>query len=133
MVLGGELMGSIIFYSILALVVVWFFYSQFVGIKGLSELDSVSFEQALSENTSHTLIDVREQSEVKQGKIKGAINIPLGQISGRLNEIPKNKPLFLYCRSGMRSKQAAKILIANGYDQVNHLKGGIISWKFKLL
>jgi rhodanese-related sulfurtransferase len=47
-----------------------------------------------------------EPSEVKQGKISGAVNIPLSQLATRLHEIPPDNAIFLYCRSGMRSKQA---------------------------
>jgi rhodanese-related sulfurtransferase len=120
--------ADIVFYSLLALIVIWFFYARFAGIKGLSELDSTTFQQAIADSKSNVLIDVREPSEVKQGKIPGAVNIPLGQLSSRLQEIPQAKSIHLYCRSGMRSRQAAKILLANGFAQVAHLKGGIMSW-----
>ncbi len=125
-------MGEIIFYSILALLVIWFVLRSWIGVKGLRELDAASFHAAMKEAGSTILIDVRQPNEVKQGKIPSAINIPLGQIVQRLSEIPKEKHVFLYCRSGMRSRQAAKMLLSRGFEQVTHLKGGIMSWTYEI-
>jgi rhodanese-related sulfurtransferase len=124
-------MSKTMLYIALALIAVWFLYSRMSGanVNGLKELDASAFQQELAESSDYTFIDVREPSEVRQGYIKGAINIPLGQLATRLQEINKNKPVKLYCRSGNRSKQAAKILLDNGYDDVTHLKGGILAWK----
>jgi rhodanese-related sulfurtransferase len=118
-----------IFYAIMGLIVVWFFYNQFVGVKGLRELYNEHFINEWKEQSGGILIDVREPSEVKQGKVKGSVNIPLGQLASRISEIPKEKSVYLYCRSGMRSKQAAKILLRSGYNSVQHLRGGILSLK----
>jgi rhodanese-related sulfurtransferase len=49
-----------------------------------------------------------------------------------LSEIPKDKSVYLYCRSGMRSKQAARILQKNGFHEIAHLQGGMMSWKGKI-
>ncbi|UUZ83102.1 rhodanese-like domain-containing protein [Paenibacillus sp. P26] len=54
------------------------------------------------------LIDVRELGEFKGGHIQGAKNIPLSQLNRRLGEIPKDRDLLLYCRSGMRSKKCGE-------------------------
>ncbi|ULO10482.1 rhodanese-like domain-containing protein [Paenibacillus sp. 19GGS1-52] len=78
------------------------------------------------------LIDVREPGEYKTGYINGAKNIPLSQLSGRLGEIPKDNTIFLYCRSGMRSKNAARVLIKNGFTGLVHLQGGLSGWSGKL-
>jgi rhodanese-related sulfurtransferase len=111
----------------------WFVYSNLVGVSGLKELDAKAFEQELAKTSDYTFIDVREPSEVSQGYIEGAINIPLGQLASRLQEFDKNKPVKLYCRSGNRSKQAAQILLDNGYEDVTHLKGGILDWKGSII
>ncbi|UUZ90766.1 rhodanese-like domain-containing protein [Paenibacillus sp. P25] len=74
------------------------------------------------------LIDVRELGEFKGGHIQGAKNIPLSQLNRRLGEIPKDRDLLLYCRSGMRSKSAARILMKNGFTRLAHLRGGISAW-----
>ncbi|MBP1966659.1 rhodanese-like domain-containing protein [Paenibacillus aceris] len=110
----------------------WFIYSRFASIKGLNNLSPDQFQDEIKGNSNHILIDVREPGEVKQGYIPGAVNIPLSQMKHRVGEIQKNDRVYLYCRSGMRSKQAAKILKKNGFNELSHLQGGIMSWKGKL-
>lgn len=66
------------------------------------------------------IIDVRTYEEFASGHIKGAKNIPLQIISGKLAEIIKlNKPVIVCCRSGMRSGQAESILKAQGVEVIN--------------
>ncbi len=66
------------------------------------------------------IIDVRTYEEFASGHIKGAKNIPLQIISGKLTEIIKlNKPVIVCCRSGMRSGQAESILRAQGVEVIN--------------
>lgn len=83
--------------------------------------------QFSSPGGDHLLIDVRTREEFASGHIAGAINIPVEEIGGRLNEVPDDKPVVLYCRSGNRSAQAANILVGAGYTGVYDL-GGIIDW-----
>jgi rhodanese-related sulfurtransferase len=111
---------------------VWFIYSRFAGVKGLKILKADEFQKELHSNKNNMLIDVREPFEVKQGYILGAVNIPLSQLKNRVGEISKDKQVYLYCRSGMRSKQAAKILKKSGIPELTHLQGGISSWQGKL-
>ena len=84
-----------------------------------------------------TLIDVREAGELRQtGKAKGALHIPLSQIAAQTD--PKNghfnrklspdKPVALYCASGMRSDRAARAMSANGFTDVYNL-GTLQDWK----
>ena len=69
------------------------------------------------------LLDTRTPYEVMQGKIDGFVNIPLDSLRGRLDEIPKDRPVYVHCHSGLRSYLACRILIGNGYDCYN-LAGG---------
>ena len=69
------------------------------------------------------LLDTRTLFEVMQGKIDGFVNIPLDELRGRLDEIPKDKPIYVHCHSGLRSYLACRILTGNGYDCYN-LAGG---------
>ncbi|MCY9659629.1 rhodanese-like domain-containing protein [Paenibacillus chondroitinus] len=117
---------------VMIVLLVWFVYSRFGGVKGLKNLKPDQFQDELKENRNRILIDVREPGELKQGYIPGAINIPLSRIKQRVREIPANKNVYLYCRSGMRSKQAARILQKNGFRELSHLQGGIMSWRGKL-
>ncbi|NHN33757.1 rhodanese-like domain-containing protein [Paenibacillus agricola] len=123
---------KLIFNIIVVVFLIWFVYSRFAGVKGLKHLVPDQFQDELKGNHNKVLIDVREPGEVKQGYIPGALNIPLSQIKNRVGEIPKDKSVYLYCRSGMRSKQAARILSKNGFQELAHLQGGIMSWKGKL-
>ena len=73
------------------------------------------------------LLDVREDDEFKAGHIPGAEWIPLGQLSSRLDELPKDKTIVAVCRSGNRSGQATELLRQNGFDAHN-MQGGMNSW-----
>jgi rhodanese-related sulfurtransferase len=73
------------------------------------------------------LIDVREDEEVAQGMITGAIHIPLGQIADRQNEIPAADEIIMICRSGGRSGRACEYLSAQGYPLTN-MAGGMLEW-----
>lgn len=63
-----------------------------------------------------TLLDTRTQLEVSRGIIPGSVNIPLDSLRGRLNELPKDRPVYVYCHSGLRSYIACRILAGNGFD-----------------
>lgn len=117
--------------AVIALLV-WFIYSRFAGVKGLRNLSTEQFREALQKNRNNVLIDVREPNEVKRGYIPGAVNIPLSQFKQRGGEIPAGKSIYLYCQSGMRSKQAARILQKKGFRELAHLQGGIMAWNGKL-
>jgi rhodanese-related sulfurtransferase len=66
-----------------------------------------------------TIVDVREPFEYQMGKVDGSINIPLGEVPGRIDEFKNmKKPLVLCCASGNRSGQATNFLAQNGVDQV---------------
>ncbi len=69
------------------------------------------------------LLDTRTPFEVMQGKIDDFVNIPLDSLRQRINEIPKDRPIYVHCHSGLRSYLACRILTGNGYDCYN-LAGG---------
>lgn len=117
-----------IFYILFILFVVWVVYRQFMPIKGLRNLTGQQFREEYRRDKGNLLVDVREVHEYKRGHIKGAVNIPLSQLKQRMNEIPKERHIYLYCQSGIRSRQAAKLLSRNGYTDLAHLRGGILSW-----
>lgn len=76
----------------------------------------------------HVLLDVRTSEEVRGGKIPGAKHIALQVLEQRLNELPKDQPIVVYCRSGNRSRTAADILARAGFTQLYDL-GGIMQWQ----
>jgi len=113
-------------------VVALFLYFRFAPVKGLKTLSGEAFQAELEAPDRPLLIDVREPAEYRSGHIPGAKNIPLSQLKKRLHEIPKDRRLLLYCRSGMRSKTAAKILLRHDYKNLAHLGGGIAAWRGKI-
>ena len=74
------------------------------------------------------LLDVRTPGEVAQGAIQGAVNIPIDELPKRVEEIPKDKEILAYCRSGARSGLATMYLRARGF-KVNSLDHGIHEWE----
>ncbi|MDZ7543244.1 pyridine nucleotide-disulfide oxidoreductase, partial [Clostridium perfringens] len=76
------------------------------------------------------IVDVREVNEYAQGHIKDAKNIPLSEIRDRLSEIPKDRPVYLHCRSAQRSYNAALALQHLGYDNVFNVAGGFMGISF---
>ncbi len=75
------------------------------------------------------LLDVRRADEYQAGKIDKAINIPVDEIRNRLNEIPRDKHIYIYCEAGLRGYLAQRILKQNGYINVSNLSGGYYLWK----
>lgn len=77
------------------------------------------------------VIDVREPGEFSAGHIPGAINIPAGDIERRKGELDKygERPLILYCATGMRSSGALKTLVKSGRQRVYNLNGGLPEWE----
>lgn len=76
------------------------------------------------------LIDVREPNEYAIVAIDGAVLIPQGRFHDRsvLDELPRDKPIVLHCKGGIRSASCLSILRDAGFTQVSHLEGGIIDW-----
>lgn len=72
------------------------------------------------------IIDVREKGEYSQGHIIGAVNIPLSEIRNRINEIPRNHPVYLHCRSSQRSYNAAVALGHMGFENIYNISGSFL-------
>ena len=74
------------------------------------------------------LLDVREPFEVEVAQVEGALAIPMGQIPGRLDEIPRDRTVAVMCHHGIRSRQVASWLHAQGYSKIENVAGGIDAW-----
>ena len=96
------------------------------GLSGYKEIDP-AYVLELAAKGAH-LIDVRTDAEVAQGLIDGAIHIPLHLLPLRAADIPQDKPVVIYCRSGARSAQACAFMAAKGYGNMHNLAGGIMAW-----
>lgn len=79
---------------------------------------------------NNTIIDVRETFEYERGHIKGAVNIPLGEIRSRISEIPSDKPVYLHCKTGQRSYNATMLLQNLGFDNVTNITGSFLGISF---
>lgn len=89
-----------------------------------NELNCVNPEEVINNKISDVqILDVRNYDEVKDGSLKGAVNIPLGELRDRLDELDKNRPIVTFCSIGYRSYLAVKILQQNGFNVYN-IKGG---------
>ncbi|MCB9794606.1 MAG: rhodanese-like domain-containing protein [Alphaproteobacteria bacterium] len=73
------------------------------------------------------LVDVRTAAEFGSGHLQGALNIPVSELSRRLGEVPRDRDVVVYCRSGGRSAQAAVILQGAGLTAVHDL-GPLTAW-----
>ena len=76
-----------------------------------------------------TLVDVRTSDEFELGSIQEAVNLPLDELREHLNEIPQDKPVWVYCGVGLRGYLASNILKENGFKNVRNLIGGIKTYK----
>lgn len=107
---------------------------------GLGSLDSQAELQSSTERLSPQvaaeraqtgaplLIDVRGPGERAQRHISGSLSVPLTQLQRRLDELPRDRPLIVYCAGGYRSSVAASVLQRAGFTQVSEIAGGVAAW-----
>jgi rhodanese-related sulfurtransferase len=90
-----------------------------VGIK------SIDWDKAIEMNANGAIyVDVRNPPELNEGFAPHAVNISLSELKERFGELPKDKDLLIYCRSGRRSEAATKFLMDQGYTRVYNVLGG---------
>jgi rhodanese-related sulfurtransferase len=81
-------------------------------------------------NQTPVTLDVRPPTAVASGSIPGTINIPLGELRSRLNELPRDKEIWVHCTVGQTAYYAARILKQNGFN-VRNISGGFVSYKME--
>lgn len=91
-------------------------------------MNSITVEDLNKNKDEYALIDVRENHERTAGNIGGE-HIPMGTLPDKVNEIPKDQKVVIYCRSGGRSGNAVQFLEGQGYDNLYNLEGGMLAWK----
>jgi rhodanese-related sulfurtransferase len=121
-----------VLYYFLVIVFAILAYSAFTWWQQRRVVKTLTQEEFIEGYRKAQLIDVREPNEYNAGHILGARNIPLSQLKSRLKEIRPDKPVYLYCQSGIRSGRAAQMLHRKGYRQLYHLKGGFKQWTGKI-
>ena len=94
-------------------------------LNGVFRQVKVSDVRGLVENDAY-IIDVREKGEYARGHIIGSHNIPLSELRSRVNEIPKERPVYLHCRSSQRSYNALMALQNLGFDNVYNISGSFL-------
>ena len=95
-------------------------------------MQSIDWEKALEMNKNGAIfVDVRNPPELNEGYAPNAVNVPLGELKDRLGELPKDKDLLIYCRSGRRSEAATRFLMNQGYDRGYNVLGGYLAFPQK--
>ncbi len=113
-------------------------YDEFCGVPGIGHAENPSEAEwdisarelsvRLKAERPPSLVDVREPHELVISSLPGAVNIPLGEMAGRLSELDSAQELVLFCKSGTRSTRALELLLSAGFRKVKNLKGGINAW-----
>ena len=99
-------------------------------IKDLEPAELHSLMQNCTNGDCPVVVDVREPWEYRQGHVPGAVLIPLGQLSSRLNELDPEHPVAVICASGSRSQSAAALLGQKGFKTVYNILGGTGAWMY---
>jgi rhodanese-related sulfurtransferase len=88
-------------------------------------------ERFKNDDGKHTILDARGPAEYAAGHVPGAINIPHTELAGRLDEVPKDQPVYVHCAMGGRAQAAAALLEQHGYDVWCVADGGMRDWTEK--
>ncbi len=94
----------------------------------VKEIDSATLQSRMAAGDAVHLIDIRTPGEIASGVIPGTALLPMHLIPSRMGELPRDKEVILYCRSGARSYHACAYLMEQGFDNVVNLRGGILGW-----
>lgn len=93
-----------------------------------SRLSATAFGERAAAVAGLQVVDVRNPGEAAAGMIPGAVNIPVGQLPGRVGELDPAAPTVVYCAGGYRSSVAASVLRRNGFTDVSDILGGYNAW-----
>jgi rhodanese-related sulfurtransferase len=103
------------------------FFKQLIGA-GSNGISAQDVKTRMSEAQPPLVIDVRQPGEYREGHIQGAQLIPLDQLAGKLDNLPRDRQIICVCRSGARSGAATRQLKAAGFDTLN-MNGGMMAWQ----
>lgn len=85
------------------------------------------FKKALAAAENPLVLDVRAPQEVEASRLKGALHIPIDDLRSRLEDVPKDRSVFVYCRSGYRAHLAVRVLKEKGFADVRNIAGGMLA------
>jgi rhodanese-related sulfurtransferase len=119
---------NILYWVVMAGLVVWFAYSKGWILANFQSIDAKTALTLLENDNNVSLLDVRTIPEYKEGHLRDATLIPVDALAKNLGMLKqaKNKKIIVYCRTGSRSVTASRILEKNGFTPLN-VKGGIIA------
>jgi glyoxylase-like metal-dependent hydrolase (beta-lactamase superfamily II)/rhodanese-related sulfurtransferase len=92
-------------------------------------VDEVDLAALEARDPAAVVLDVREPEEYDHGHVPGAINLPQADLAGRLDEVPRDRPVLTICQGGYRSLRAAQFLKQMGYERVVSVRGGTAAWR----
>jgi rhodanese-related sulfurtransferase len=92
------------------------------------DISSTEAKAIIDKNRNVFVLDVRFPQERAQGYIPGSVLIPIDRVEKRLNEVPRNRPVVVYCAVGSRSRIVAQALSGMGYPEVYNMRDGITGW-----
>ena len=92
------------------------------------DITSAEAKKIMDRQKNIYLLDVRSPGERKQGYIPGSVFIPIDEVGSRLVEVPRNRPVIVYCAVGSRSRAVAQGLANMGYPEVYNMRDGIYGW-----
>jgi hydroxyacylglutathione hydrolase len=118
--LGGYLRGTI---------ASW--YKEGLPMETVSLMTVTEFKEELDKGNDWTVIDVRNEDEYAQGHIENSLNIYAGTIGEHHNEVPRNNPTAIICKTGTRSSFACSVLLRKGFKNLHNVLGGMDAWKHK--
>jgi len=94
-------------------------------------ISAVQAREMIEKDPQLYLLDVRTFQEYSEIRLEGATLIPIDQLLRRIEELPKDRPMLVYCAVGSRSSQVVNYLAKIGYGPVYNLNGGIWSWQLR--
>lgn len=94
----------------------------------MKEITVLELKNELTSGRDLFLLDVREPNEFAAGALPGGTLIPLGELPSRWKEVPADRDIVCYCRSGGRSARATQFLMQNGITRIRNLTGGMLAW-----
>ena len=114
--------------KIVAVVVALLLTASLTFAAGAVNLNSTRAKEILAKNPKVLVLDVRTPEEYRQARLTGAKLIPLNELERRVKEIPRDRPLLVYCAVGARSDSAARLLASKGFKEIYHMSDGIVGW-----
>ncbi|MFA6808042.1 MAG: rhodanese-like domain-containing protein [Eubacteriales bacterium] len=125
-----------IIYIVLAVYIAFLVYRKttFSLNKKINHLSAEEAYKLIKKNKNLLIIDVRTTQEYKSGHIQGSKSFPVREIASRITDLKKYKeqPILVYCASGGRSPSAVRVLLKNDFNNIYHMKRGLLGWPYGL-